>query len=69
MNVIIYAEYRNSSAEVIGVIPENLYDEIYPRVRKWAMSMGYDRITEAVLEDDQGIDFAINELKKLKGDV
>ena len=69
MEVVIYAEYRNSYAEIIGVVQESLYDVLYPQIEKWAIDNGYDRITESVLEDDQSVDFIIDQLNKTKGDV
>jgi len=69
MEVVIYAEYRNSYAEIIGVVQESMYDVLYPQIEQWAKDNGYDRITETVLEDDQSVDFIIDQLNKTKGDV
>ena len=69
MEVVIYAEYRNSYSEIIGIVQESLYDVLYPQIEQWAKDNGYDRITESVLEDDQSVDFIIDQLNKTKGDV
>ena len=69
MEIVIYAEYRNSYAEIIGVVQESLYDVLYPQIEQWAKDNGYDRITESMLEDDQSVDFVIDQLKRTKGDV
>ena len=65
-NMIIYAEYRNSYAEIIGVIDENLYDVIYPQIEKWALDNGFDRVTEAVIEDEDQAKTAIAEINRYK---
>ena len=64
--MIIYAEYRNSYAEIIGVIDENLYDVIYPQIEKWALDNGFDRVTEAVIEDEDQAKTAIAEINRYK---
>ena len=69
MEVVIYAEYRNSYSEIIGIVQESMYDVLYPQIEQWAKDNGYDRITESVLEDDQSVDFIIDQLNKTKGDV
>ena len=66
MNVVIYAEYRNSYSEIIGVVQESMYDVLYPQIEQWAKDNGYDRITESVVEGDQGYDMAIEELQRIK---
>ena len=64
--MIIYAEYRNSYAEIIGVMDENLYDEIYPQIEKWALDNGFDRVTEAVIEDEHEAQTAIASINEYK---
>tara|TARA_B100000767_G_scaffold150195_1_gene141439 strand:- start:276 stop:467 length:192 start_codon:yes stop_codon:yes gene_type:complete len=51
LNLIVYAE-NNSTAEMIGVMSETVYDAVYPELEKWAKENGFDRITEAVIENE-----------------
>jgi len=68
VNMMVYAE-NNSSAELIAVIDDNVYDSMYEYFEKWALANGYTRVTEAFIEADFQVEEAIAEINRMKREV